>query len=47
MTQHIKKSSDFIEVNTGWQRTALRINLFNEIVVSSDNSLNPRPEPLA
>ncbi len=47
MTQYIQKSSDFIEVNTGWQRNVLRINLFNEIVVSSDNSLNPGPEPLA
>jgi hypothetical protein len=47
MTQHISKPSDFIKVKTGWQRNVLRINLFNEIAVSSDDSFDRGPEPLA
>jgi hypothetical protein len=34
-------------VKTGWQRNILRINLFNEIAVSSDDCINSGPEPLA
>jgi hypothetical protein len=47
MTQNILKPSDFIKVKNGWQRNILRINVFNEIAVSSDDSLDTGPNPLA
>jgi hypothetical protein len=39
LTQHSWKSSDFIKIKTHKQRNILRIGLFNEIAVSSDDSL--------
>jgi hypothetical protein len=35
-----------MKVKTGWQGNVLRINLFNEIAVSSDDSIDLGPEPL-
>ncbi len=47
MTHHSWKPYDFIELKTGWQRNILRINSYNKTAFSSDNSLDPGPEPPA
>jgi hypothetical protein len=36
-----------MKVKTSWQRNILSINLFNEIAVGSDDSIDPGPESLA
>ncbi len=40
MTLHIWESSDFIEIKSNWQKNILRIDLFHEIAVSSEDSLD-------
>jgi hypothetical protein len=46
MIHHSFKPYDFIELKTGWQRNILRINSYNKTADSSDDSLDPGPEPL-
>ncbi len=47
MAHHSWKPYDFIQLNTGWQRNILRINSYNKTAVSSDDSLDPGPDPPA
>ncbi len=47
MSQHSRKPSDFIEIKTDWQRNVLRIILVNKTAISSEDSLDLGPEPLA
>ncbi len=47
MTHHSWKTHDFIELKTGWQINILRINSYNKTAFSSDDSLDPGPEPPA
>ena len=44
ITQHSWKWSDFIKVKKRWQKNISKMNVFNKIAVSGDNSLDPEQE---